>query len=131
MKKIFLILSFIIGANAMVNAQLLLKSPDQRAARITRVLQKKLNLTADQASQINVVFLGQATRMDSLKNNLSTDSATNRLTRRSIFLTGQRQVMSILNDDQRKQYLAWEQMRKEKHMQKKYPDDDLKIDITN
>ena len=119
MKKLLLILSFIIGLSVMANAQITQKSPEQRAAHITKVLSKRLNLTADQASQINSAFLNQATRMDSLKNNPSIDQKINNLTRRSILLFTQKEVISVLNDEQKKQFIEWEKMKKEKHNEKK------------
>ncbi len=119
MKKLLIILSFLTGLSAMANAQITEKSPEQRAAHITKVLSRRLNLTADQASQVNSAFLNQATRMDSLKNNPSIDPKINNLTRRSILLLTQKQVISVLNDEQKKQFMELEKMKKEKHNEKK------------
>jgi hypothetical protein len=119
MKEFFVLLSFITMFNVAAKAQLTEKSPEQRAAHMTKALQKKLDLTADQATQVNAAFLNQATRMDSLKNNLSEDNELNSLTRRSIVLTTEKQVLAVLNDDQKKQFMAWEQMKKDKHKQMK------------
>jgi hypothetical protein len=118
MKKLILVASFIVGLNVMAHAQITQKSPEQRAGHITKVLQKRLNLTADQANQVNTAFLAQATRMDSLKSNLSTDKKENHLTAKRIMLTTKKQVYSVLNDTQKQQFAAWEKMRKEKHKEK-------------
>lgn len=119
MKKIFFIFSFILGISALSQAQVTQKLPEQRAVHFTKVLQKRLNLNQDQASQINNIFLAQATRMDSLKSNRSSDRRLNGLTRRAIFLTAQKQVMAVLNDGQQKQFMAWQKMREEKAMHRK------------
>ena len=119
MKKIVWILSLVIISAGAAKAQIAQKSPEQRASHITRVLQKRLNLTAEQASAVNTAFLNQATRMDSLKNNLSADKKLNAPTRRSIVLATQKNVMAVLNEEQQKQFLQLEKMRKEKLMEKR------------
>jgi hypothetical protein len=119
MKRLLMLLSFVALFNVAAKAQLTEKLPEQRAAHATKALQKRLNLTADQATQVNAVFLTQATRMDSLKTNLSQDKKLNSLTRRSIVLSTEKQVLDVLNDDQKKQFMAWEQMKKDKRKQMK------------
>ncbi|WP_428329746.1 hypothetical protein [Mucilaginibacter sp.] len=119
MKKLILVVSFITGLSVLAHAQITKKSPDQRAGHLTKVLQKKLNLTADQATQVNTIFFNQANRMDSLKSNPSADKKDNQLAVRSIRLATQKQVLSVLNDEQKQQFVAWEKMRKEKHKEKK------------
>lgn len=118
MKKLILAASFIIGFIVMAQAQITEKSPEQRARHMTKVLQKRLNLSPDQASQINTVMLNRANRMDSLKSNLSGDKKENHLAARSIMLSTQRQVIAVLDDNQRQKFMEWEKMRKEKHREK-------------
>ena len=103
----------------MAHAQLPEKSPDKRAAHVTKTLQKMLNLTADQASQVNAVFLAQIGQMDSLKANPSTDKKGDHLTKKSIKIATDQQMMNILNPDQQKQYMQWEKMKEDKEHQKK------------
>lgn len=98
----------------MAEAQIMQKSPEQRAAHQTKVLRKNLNLNADQVSQINAAYLSQATRLDSLKNHLSADQKTNQLTRKTIMLNTKRQVLSVLDTTQQRQYLQMEEIRKQK-----------------
>jgi hypothetical protein len=118
MKKLILAASFIIGSIVMAQAQITQKSPEQHARHMTKVLQKRLNLSPDQALQINTVMLNRATRMDSLKNNLSADKKENHLAARSIMLSTQRQVLAVLDDNQKQKFMEWEKMRKEKHREK-------------
>jgi methionine-rich copper-binding protein CopC len=118
MKKLLMILFLLTGITVAGHAQITKKSPEQRAAHITKALSKKLNLTADQASQINAFFLAQATKMDSIKS-VSTDKKANHQAKKSIALNTQQQVMAVLNSDQQQQFTQWEQMKKEKHKAKK------------
>jgi len=119
MKKLILVLSFITGLTAMANAQMTRKSPEKRATHMTKVLQKKLSLSPEQASQVNIAFLTQATRMDSLKSNRSADKKANHLTARVIRLSTQKQVMAVLDDTQKQKFVQWEKMRRERHKEKR------------
>ena len=106
-------------ANAQTSAiPTMQKTPEQRAAHVTKALQKRLNLTVDQAQQVNTIFFTRATRMDSLKNNLSVDKRLNHLSAHSIALASKQQLFTVLTPNQQKQFLAWQQMRKNRHMQK-------------
>ncbi len=119
MKKILILFALVTLFSTIANAQMVQKSPDQRAAHITKALTKKLNHTADQASQVNSIFLAQANQMDSLKNNPSQDTEGNKLARKSIALNTKQQVLAILNEQQKQQFMDWEKMKKEKHHEKK------------
>jgi Na+-transporting methylmalonyl-CoA/oxaloacetate decarboxylase gamma subunit len=121
MKKLILVLSFIIGLGFMASAQVNRKSPEQRAARHTKELQKRLNLSQEQALQVHTAFLTMATRMDSLKNNLSADKKGKQLAAQRIRLETKKQVAAVLNEGQKQKFATWEKMRKEKHMEKKAP----------
>jgi len=118
MKKLILIASFIIGIGFMASAQVAKKTPEQRAAHLTKALQKRLNLSQDQAIQVHTVFLTEVTRMDSLKSNPSNDKKANQLNAKSIKLEAKKQIITVLNDSQKLKFAAWEKMRKEKHKQK-------------
>ncbi|SHN06970.1 hypothetical protein [Mucilaginibacter sp. OK098] len=118
MKKLILLVSFITGLSLMAGAQITKKSPEQRAAHLTKALQKRLNLSQDQATQVHTVFLTEVTRMDSLKSNPSSNKKANQLSAKSIKLEAKKQVIAVLNDSQNQKFAAWEKMRKEKHKQK-------------
>ena len=112
MKKLILIACLVIGSAYMAGAQVLTqKSPDQRAVNQTKALQKRLNLTPQQAEQANAIFLTQATRMDSLKANPSIDKKTDGITRRTILLTSASKINAILTPDQQQ---AFQQLMAEK-----------------
>ncbi|HZY35669.1 MAG TPA: hypothetical protein VFE53_03410 [Mucilaginibacter sp.] len=118
MKKLILLVAFMATLAAAI-AQPAQKSPEVRAAHITKMLQKRLNLTADQAKQVNDIYLTQATKLDSLRSNLSPDKRLNRLTGRTIVMTTHQNVMAILNDAQKQQYTAWENSIKERQKAKR------------
>ena len=118
MKKLT-ILAACLALAMMVHAQQPNKAPDQRAAHITKQLQKRLNLTAERATQVNAIYLAQATKMDSLKSNQSPDSKLNRITAKTILMSTHERMMAILNDTQKQQYTEWENNMKERKMAKK------------
>lgn len=118
MKKLILILSFIAGFSLMAGAQIAKKSPEQRAARQTKALQKRLSLSQDQAKQVHAALFTAATRLDSLKSNPSSDKKANQLSAKSIKLEAKNQVIAVLNDTQKQKFAALEKLRKEKHKQK-------------
>jgi len=118
MKKLILLLA-LVATVAMTRGQATEKSPDQRAKHITKMLQKRLNLTADQATQVNAIYLTQATKVDSLKANRSPDKKLNHLTMKTILLTTHERMIAILNDSQKQQYTDWENSVKERQKAKK------------
>jgi hypothetical protein len=120
MKKLILLTALVVTVS-MAHAQRGEKSPEQRAARFTKILTKTLNLSTDQATQVNAIFLTQATRVDSLKNNRSPDVRLNQLTMKTILLATHLHVMAILNDSQKQQYTEWENSLKERQKAKQQP----------
>ena len=119
MKKLLVLICITALFSTVANAQTMQKSPDQRAAHMTKALSKRLNLSADQASQVNAIFFAQANQMDSLKNNPSQDIEGNKLARKSIAINTKQQVLAVLNDQQKQQFMELEKMKKEKHREKK------------
>ena len=119
MKKLLLMLSFVIGINAIANAQMMKKSPEKRAAHMTKALTKKLSLTTDQANQVNSILLVQATKMDSLKANPSMDKKSDNMTRKTIVLSTKKNILAVLNPDQKARFEQWEKAKMEKRNEKK------------
>jgi hypothetical protein len=118
MKKLMLLMA-LVAMVAMAHAQPAQKSPDERAARITKMLTKRLNLTADQATQVNAIYLTRATKVDRLRSNQSPDKKLNRLTMKTIVMSTHQRMMAVLNDSQKQQYIAWENSMKERKTAKK------------
>lgn len=64
-------------------------------------------------------MLARATRMDSLKANMSADNKKlNHISRKQIGVSTSQQVMAVLNPDQQKSYAALVEKMREKHKQK-------------
>lgn len=114
MKKVILGLLFLIVSGTIANAQVIQKSPEKRAEHMTKMLQKKLNLSQDQASKTHDIFLAQATSIDSLISNSNGTSKSKKMAVRTIRRNSMQQVLSLLNDDQKQKFIAWEKARKEK-----------------
>lgn len=114
MKKIILGLLLLIGSGAIANAQDIPKSPEKRAEHMTKVLQKKLNLSQDQASKTHDIFLAQATSIDSLVSSSNGTTESKKMAVRTIRRNSIQQVLGLLNDDQKQKFTAWEKARKEK-----------------
>jgi len=110
---------FITISVSSANAQKIKITPEKRAAHITKELQKTLNLSAPQTKQVSAIFLKRAIRVDSLLNNPSSIAKRNRLAQRDIILTARKGVMAVLNDTQKRQFMAWEKNNKERRMQLK------------
>jgi Spy/CpxP family protein refolding chaperone len=119
MKKLIILLLIVTAFNVVAKAQFAQKSPEKRAAHMTKALQKSLNLTADQSDQINSAFLTQVTRMDSLKGSPSTNKRAYNYSRKQIMQSSRQQIMSVLSGDQQKQFIELEKAKKEKHLEKK------------
>jgi|GEM_PF-1720535 len=119
MKKVFLATFFMLALNALGHAQLLQKSPDKRAGHLTKELQRVLNLRPEQIQQVNTALLSQATRIDSLRNNPSVDKKESRLTAQTILLSTQKQILAVLDDNQKQQFMAWEKSQLEKRKNKR------------
>ena len=124
MKKLILMLTLLTGLSAAAFAKDRDKSPEKRAAHITKMLKKKLKLSADQTVQVNSIMLTQAIKMDSLKNNLSpNDKRLNKLSRRSIMLNTDDNLNYVLNAEQKKAYESWKAEHKEKMQARKNPNE--------
>ena len=116
MKKLILMMMLLAGLNVFTQAQTKTKkTPEQKAQHMTKMLQKKLALTADQSAKVNTILLKRATQMDSLKNNQAThDHKLTKLSRRKIMLGTDEQLKNVLTADQQKTYAEIKASHKEK-----------------
>jgi len=119
MKRVFLAAFFVLALNVMGYAQLLQKSPDKRAGYLTKQLQRILNLKPEQIPLVNTALLTQATRIDSLRNNPSVDKKESQLTAQTILLSAQKQILAVLDDNQKQQFTAWEKSKLEQRKSKR------------
>jgi hypothetical protein len=90
-------------------------APEQKAQRISKLLQKKLTLSEDQYAKVNAILLKRATQMDSLKANRSTtDLKANKETRKAILTQTDSELKAVLNADQIKNYTELKNKFKER-----------------
>jgi len=90
------------------------RTPEQKAQHMTRVLEKKLNLTADQSVKVKSILLTKAVQMDSLKQHRSDDRKANRQARKAILMNLDGQLKEVLNADQQKTYAELKASLKER-----------------
>ncbi len=117
MKKIILMLLLITGFAVCAKAQDTTKvkrSPQERAVRMGKMMEKRLNLTADQSKQINAILAERATKEDALKGQKGTKAE-----KIKAVADADAKIDAILTPDQRKLYAALKESAKEKGMGKK------------
>ncbi|OCX54152.1 hypothetical protein BEL04_07750 [Mucilaginibacter sp. PPCGB 2223] len=112
MKKIVLILlliaAFAVCAGAQDTAKVK-RTPQERAARMGKMMEKRLSLTADQSKQINAVLLDRATKEDALKGQKGTKGE-----KAKVMADADAKIDAILTPDQRKLYAAIKESAKER-----------------
>lgn len=117
MKKIIVMLLLITGLAAYAKAQdttRVKRTPQERAARMGKMMQKKLNLTADQSTQINTILADRAAKEDALKGQKGTKAE-----KLKAIADADAKIDAILTPEQRKLYAALKESAKEKGMGKK------------
>lgn len=89
-------------------------NPQQRAQHVSDMLQKKLNLSADQTAKVKDILLAQATQMDSLKANKAGDKKANREAFKAQLQKTDGQLAAVFTADQNKTYSEFKAQMKEK-----------------
>lgn len=90
-------------------------APEQKAQRMSKVLQKKLTLSEDQYAKVNAILLKRATQMDSLKaNHSATDRKAKMESRKAIMTQTDTEVKAVLTADQQKSYTELKNQFKER-----------------
>ena len=125
MKKLIVMIMLLAGFSGLASAQTKEhkqhKTPEQKAQRMTQVLQKKLTLSADQSAKVNAILLKSATRMDSLKaaNAASAERKASRQSRKAILVQTDESLKTVLNADQQKTYAELKAQMKDKMKHKR------------
>jgi len=90
-------------------------APEQKAQRVSKVLQQKLSLSEDQYAKVNTILLKRATQMDSLKANSSaTDRKANHQNRKAILMQTDTELKAVFTADQLKNYTELKAQMKDK-----------------
>ncbi len=125
MKKAILSLLFIAGMAFTAHAQQAtqqqkpVKTPEQRAMRMTRVLRKRLNLTAKQAKRVDRIYLTQAIELDSIYNYPSNNRRLDMQYKRNAKKTADQEIIGVLSTNQQQEFIQYKKMVKQKRMNKK------------
>ena len=115
MKKLilstFLFLGLALSGYSQPNADRAQKTPEERAQRMTDMMDKKLSLSESQKTQIYQVNLERARAMSNRKDNRQDKDSVNR---RKEFETTENRIERILNANQKAEYQKLKEERKEK-----------------
>lgn len=120
MKKIMLITFLLAGITAFAKAQdttKVKKTPEERAAQMTKMMQKKLNLTADQTTKISAILSERATQMDEPK--IKGVKGGGRVVKMQAMADVDKKINAVLTPDQQKQYADMEQKVKDKALERR------------
>jgi len=114
MKKIIVMLLLITGFAVCAKAQdtaRVKRTPEERAARMGKMMEKRLSLTADQSKQVNAILADRATKEEALKGQKGLKDE-----RMKVMADADAKIDAILTPDQRKLYAALKESAKEKGM---------------
>lgn len=114
MKKILLTIFLIAGIAVFANAQdttKVKKTPQERAAQMTKALQRKLNLTADQTTQVSAILTDEATKTSDIKEKGVKGHGLAKLEAKT---DADKKINAILTPDQQKVYAQMEEKMKAK-----------------
>jgi endo-beta-N-acetylglucosaminidase D len=117
MKKILLMITMVLGISILAQAQTKErqhKTPEQRAERVTGMLQKKLSLSADQSVKVKAILLTQATQMQSLRANKDGDRKTHREAFKAQLQKTDSALAVVFTPEQNKTYGAFKAQLKER-----------------
>jgi Spy/CpxP family protein refolding chaperone len=93
-------------------------NPEQRAQRMTKVLENKLALSADQSAKVNAILLKRVTEMHSLKAK-GADRTANKEARKAIMVKADADLKAVLTADQQKNYTELKNQLKERMKNRK------------
>jgi len=117
MKKMFLSAILFIGLGTMAFAQQpgkgMRKSPEQRAEKMTAVLEEKLQLSEEQKAKIYAINLENVKKRDAERRERM---KTERAAMKESLQKQDEQITGILNDDQKS---AFENLKKERNTERK------------
>ena len=83
------------------------------------MLQRQLDLTEEQVTDMQVILISRDVALDSLRNNPSADTSADRRARRTINTNAEQKINSILTTDQKPLYKQWKQEQRQKMMEKR------------
>lgn len=113
MKKLLTIAALLFGVSAFTYAQdRQMPSPELRSERQAEALARRLTLSQEQKVQVQALFLAQAKTTDSLRNAANGNFQGFRGKIQPVQEATERKIFSLLNEDQKKQYEAYQEERR-------------------
>ena len=94
-------------------------SPARQAARQLKSLEKQLHLSQDQVLRLQVILINRDVAMDSLRNESAGNGRGKAGSRRAIQQQTNRQIDSLLTDDQKPLYRQWKRQQRERAKQRR------------
>lgn len=111
MKKTFLLIALFTAILSVSKAQpRQQRTPEEMAQRNVEMLEKRLNLTADQKAKVYSTILSQYKTMDSLRTagrNSDADRQEMFSKMRAMQEENDKKISALLTDDQKKTYEEW------------------------
>lgn len=130
MKKYLIAAGFAMMIAAQVSAQgpaMDKKTPEERATAQSKMLAKKLSLTAEQQKKVYDIDYNRAKKMEELQTS-TTDRQAKMQQRRALMEDSDKQIETVLNDKQKKDYAAWKAEAKERKGHMRHGDRPMKRD---
>ena len=116
MKTRFLFVALLAGTISLSQAQQRQqRTPEEMAKRNTEMLEKRLNLTADQKAKVYTIALSQAKTMDSVRTSMANGGGDRQAVfakMRAMQQENDNKILPLLNDDQKKLYQQWIEERR-------------------
>ncbi|HVS98815.1 MAG TPA: hypothetical protein VHE54_20140 [Puia sp.] len=94
-------------------------SPARQAARQLKSLEKQLRLSQDQVLRMQVILINRDVAMDSLRNQAAGNGRGKGSSRRAIQQQTDRQIDSLLTEDQKPLYRQWKQQQRDRAKQRR------------
>jgi hypothetical protein len=117
MKKILLMITMVLGISVLAQAQTKErqhKTPEQRAERVTGMLQKKLSLNADQSAKVKTILLTQANQMQALRADTTGDRKVKREAFKAQLQKTDSELAAVFTANQNKTYSEFKAKMKER-----------------
>lgn len=106
------------------------KTPEEKATTQSKMLAKKLSLTTEQQKKVYDIDYNKAKKMEDLQTS-SADHQAKMQQRRSLMQESDKQIETVLNDGQKKNYAAWKAESKERKGHMRHGDRPMKRDLSS
>lgn len=113
MKKLLIVCGLLFSVITFAKAQGQQQTPEERAKNNTTRLAEKLNLTDDQKTKVEAIFLDQAKASVKLREEAAGDRDAMRTKMQKLNEETNTKISALLTDDQKKAFEAWKTEQQE------------------